>query len=182
MRFLQLATEIGEDNMQAHTKKGFAIELTSAVILDILTGIILITYAIFHSEPTAEDYFMAFFPPLIGYLCVIRLIRYAFVFRAYVVLYSIYPFFLIVLLLIGMDVAQDLSQGPEFGFGEIYFIVLLAGVVFYSLWIYALRRKGLFKKNVTTGENTEATLYIDSKAASYLSFPGQIHKISGDGG
>ena len=46
--------------MQAHTKKGFAIELTSAVILDILTGIILITYAIFHSEPTAEDFLWHF--------------------------------------------------------------------------------------------------------------------------
>jgi len=135
--------------MLDNTKKGFVEEIVIVATLDILTGLaLLLTHKSSSEGISAGDYFMAFIVPLFIYFPFMRLMRYAFVFRAYVVLYFMYSFFFIVLLFIGIDVFKDLTQGLKFGGSEIFFIIILVGAILYTLWIYSLRVKGLFKKTV----------------------------------
>ncbi len=97
--------------MLGNKRRDFAEEILSVIILDVLTGFLLGTTKE-GGLTDARDYFMAFFVPLLIYFPAIRLFRYAFVYRAYVVLYSICSFFIIVLLFVGVEFSQNVRETP----------------------------------------------------------------------
>lgn len=134
--------------MLGNKRRDFAEEILSVIILDVLTGFLLGTTKE-GGLTDARDYFMAFFVPLLIYFPAIRLFRYAFVYRAYVVLYSICSFFIIVLLFVGVEFSQNVRETPSRTTGSLtYFLIILTATIIYTIYVLLQRKRGLFKKTV----------------------------------
>ena len=169
--------------MLDNTRKGFAEEILLVITLDIITGILLsITYS--KGMHTIGDYFMAFVVPLLIYFPSVRLFRYAFVYHAYVVLYSMYSFFIIVLLFAGIDVMDKFTKHNSDFIGSFsFFLVIFGALILYTAYIFIQRKKGLFKKTVPPERIQTLRMVLTPKQKLTLIFPDRYIKFleTGDG-
>ncbi len=128
--------------MKSSTLSAFITEMAIVFILEIITGFILINT---HKSPNGssiDDWIVAFVVPFFIYFPFAHLIRYAFAFRAYKVLYFMYTFFFIVFLGIGLDLIQGSLTTDKLEF----LLILIISFVGYTLWIFTLKKKGLFER------------------------------------
>ncbi len=162
--------------MLGNKRKDLIDEIIVTISLDIITGIALaLTYP--GGPKTAGDYFIAFFVPLLIYFPTIRLFRYAFVYHAYVVLYFLYSFFIIVLLFVGMDIAERISKGSNGILGSIaFFGVILVALIIYTIYILVQRKRGLFKKTVPPERIAVLRTILTPKEKLTLIFPDKYIK------
>ncbi len=162
--------------MLGNKRKDFIDEIIVTISLDIITGIALaLTYP--GGPKTASDYFIAFFVPLLIYFPTIRLFRYAFVYHAYVVLYFLYSFFIIVLLFVGADIVDRISKGSNEILGSMaFFTVVLAAFIIYTIYILVQRKRGLFKKTVPPERIQVLRTILTPKEKLTLVFPDRYIK------
>ena len=163
--------------MLGNKRKDLIDEIIVTVSLDIITGIALgLTFP--GDLKTAGDYFIAFFVPLLIYFPTIRLFRYAFVYHAYVVLYFLYSFFIIVLLFVGIDIVDKISKGYDGILGSItFFAVVLAAFMIYTIYILVQRKRGLFKKTVPPERIQTLRVILTPKQKLTLVFPDRYIKF-----
>ncbi len=114
--------------------------------------------------------FFVFFP-------IIYLIRYAFVFRAYPVLYSPYILFSSLLIFIGADAAKNIFSGSSRAISSAMIVLAIAiATLLYTLWIYKLKKRGLFKKTVPPERIAVLRAILTPKEKLTLIFPDRYIK------
>jgi len=161
--------------MLGNKRKDFIHEIMAVLILDIITGISMgLTDS--WGFKTPSDYFMAFIVPLLIYFPSIRLFRYAFVYRAYVVLYFMYSFFLIVLSVVGMDISDRIAKNREIMGSLAFFLLFLGATIAYTVFILIEKKRGLFKKTVPPERIQTLRMILTPKQKLTLVFPDEYIK------
>lgn len=135
-----------------NTARDFHQEIFAEVIGTFSLGVILAYFGSTSHEGLLE--FVENFVMLSGvssliFFPMIRLFRYAYVYRAYFVLYVPYIFFVNVIPFIAYDTYKDyLHHSPNFTGSVEFLTILLLLLLIYTVYILIERRRGLFKKSV----------------------------------
>ncbi len=167
--------------MLGNSKKDFVQEILLTIVLMFTFSILTVYFADIYPKNThysiLNDFITIFILSFFVFFGIIRIIRYAYVMRGYVLLYFPYLIFTILVLFIGVDTFQKL-QGTliEDLNNMIPFLIILTSIILYTVYIYIEKKRGLFKKTVPSERIQVLLMVLTRKQKLTLVFPDRYIK------
>ena len=167
--------------MLGNKKKDFIHEILVVMISMVIFTILTVYFADIYSNNTqysiVNDFIVIFIVSFFIFFPIIRIIRYAYVTKVYILLYFPYLYFVPVILFIGVDSFQKL-QGTlmENSTQIIPFLIILISMIMYTIYIYIEKKRGLFKRTVPPERIQTLRVVLTPKQKLTLVFPDRYIK------
>jgi len=151
--------------------------ITSMVIFTILAVYFADIYPHNTQYSIVNDFIVIFIASFFIFFPIIRIIRYAYVSRAYILLYFPYLYFAPTVLFIGADTFQNLQGTIIEDFNLIIpFLIIFTSMIVYTGYIYIEKKRGLFKKTVPPERIQALRMILTPKQKLTLVFPDRYIK------
>lgn len=167
--------------MLGNKRKDFVHEISVVIISMVTFTILTVYFADIYPHNTqysvVNDFIVIFFASFFIFFPIIRVIRYAYVYRAYILLYFPYLYFIPTILFIGLDSFQNLQRNFIENVGHlISFVIILTSMFVYTEFIYVEKKRGLFRESAPPERIAMVRSILTSKEKLTLVFPDQYIK------
>ena len=168
--------------MLGNKRKDFVHESLVVIISMVTFTILTVYFADIYPHNTqysiVNDFIVFFVVSFFIFFPIIRIIRYAYVYRAYILLYFPYLYFVPTVLFIGVDSFQKLQGTLIEELDQLVpFLVILISMIIYTIYIIIQKKRGFFKKTVPPERLQVLKVILTRREKLTLVFPDRYVKF-----